>query len=166
MGNRGFFREARVADLDAGPDVDPASCTSADFCRPFHGGGPLVDVVRAQLQKRAEATGWSLTSDLDMHLEVNGKRVDPVIRSVVARFFVPADAYEVWLVSPTARPYDTIGTGDSRNLGLYIGALRIDDGFDVRDIAIDDPLLCVGFEAVEEGLRRWTADRARLPAAL
>ena len=68
MGNRSFFAEARVVDLDAGPDVDPASRTHADFCRPFHGGGPLVDVVRAQLQKRAEAAGWSLTSALDLHI--------------------------------------------------------------------------------------------------
>ena len=31
---------------------------------------------------------------------------------------------------------------------------------------MSDPLLCIGFHALEDGCRRWTAGRARLPAAL
>ena len=167
MGNRGFFQEADVVDLAAaGPDADPAQRTHADFCRPFHGGGPLVDVVKVQLQKRAELNGWSLDCKLDLHLVVDGRRLDPVVRDLTARFHVPSDAKDVWLVSPTARPCDTMASGDHRDLGLYIASLRIDDGFDMRDVAIDDPLLCIGFHEVEDGCRRWTSGRARLPAPL
>ncbi len=166
MGNRSFFREADVINLAAGPEADPALRTHADFCHPFHGTGPLVEVVRTQLAKRAEAMGWSLSRDLDLHLVVDGQSLDPVVRDLTARFHVPAGAKDVWLVSPTARPSDTMGSADTRDLGLYIGSLRIDDGFDTRDVAIDDPLLCIGFHAVEDGCRRWTSGRARLPAAL
>ncbi len=66
----------------------------------------------------------------------------------------------------TARPCDILGTDDSRVLGLYISGLSINDGFETRDVAINDALLCIGFHAVEEGVRRWTTGRARLPAAL
>ena len=166
MGNRGFFQAADVVDLAAGPDADPARRTHADFCRPFHGAGPLVEVVRAQLAKRAEGQGWSLSTAVEMHLEVDGRRIDPVVRGLTARFQVPPGANDIWLVSPTTRPSDTMGSGDTRDLGLYIGALHMDDGFGVREVAMDDPLLCIGFHEVEEGCRRWTSDRARLPTAL
>ncbi len=167
MGNRGFFREADVVDLAAGPDTDPSLRTHADFCRPFHAAGTLVEVVRAQLHKRAESNGWSLMTDLELHLEVDGRRLAPVVRGLTARFHVPADAKDIWLVSPTARPSDTMVSPDARDLGLYLGVLRIEDGLSApRDLAIDDPLLCIGFHAVEDNCRRWTAGRARLPAAL
>lgn len=89
-----------------------------------------------------------------------------MVRGLTARFEVPTGAEDVWLVSPTARPCDTMGTGDRRELGICIGALKIDDGFDVHNIQLDDPLLCVGFHEIEDGTRRWTAGRARLPASL
>ena len=32
--------------------------THADFCRPFHQSGPIVEIVRARLAARAERLGW------------------------------------------------------------------------------------------------------------
>ncbi len=55
MGNRGFFKEADVVDLAAGPDADPAQRTHADFCRPYVDSGPVLDAVRARLEARAAA---------------------------------------------------------------------------------------------------------------
>ena len=72
MGNRGFFKEADVVDLAASPDADSAQRTHVDFCRPFVAGGAILDAVRAQLVKRAEAQGWPLTSNIDLHLEIDG----------------------------------------------------------------------------------------------
>ena len=167
MGNRGFFAEDDVVALDAGPDADPAQRTHADFCRPYYAAGPLVEAVRTRLRKRGEANGWSLRHDLDLHLDIDGRRMDPVVRDTTVRFHVPAGATEVWLISPTARPSDTMGTSDDRDLGIFIAALRIEDGLSApRDVAIDDPALCIGFHGVEDDCRRWTAGRARLPAAL
>ena len=55
MGNRGFFREAAFVDLSAGPDVGGRSRrTHADFCRPFHADGPVVEAARASLQALAK----------------------------------------------------------------------------------------------------------------
>ena len=167
MGNRGFFAEGDVVTLDASPDADSALRTHADFCRPFYAAGPMVEVVQAQLRKLGKTSGWALTHDLELHLDVDGHRFDPIVRDLTARFHVPAGAKDVWLVSPTARPSETMGTRDDRDLGLFVAALRIEDGLSApRDLAVDDPLLCVGFHAVEEGSRRWTSGRARLPAAL
>ncbi len=56
MGNRGFFAESGVVALNASPDTPVA--THADFCRPFHMEGALVEVVRAQLAARAKTLGW------------------------------------------------------------------------------------------------------------
>ena len=166
MGNRSFFKDADVVDLVASPDADPVLLTHADFCRPFVNSGPVLDAVTTQLRRRAESMGWVRSASLEMYLIVDGMRLDPVYRDLTARFEMPAGAREVWLVSPAARPCDVIGTGDGRELGLYINALSINDGFGMRDVAIDDPLLCIGFHAVEEGYRRWTSGRAKLPAAL
>ena len=41
MGNRTFFAEADIVALHASPDAQVK--THADFCRPFHDGGPVVD---------------------------------------------------------------------------------------------------------------------------
>ena len=126
----------------------------------------MVKAVRAQLCERAKDTGWKLTSEIASHLVVDGQRVDPVVRGLTVRFHVPAEANDVWLVSPTARPSETMGIWDDRDLGLYIAALRIEDGLSPpRDVAIDDPRLCLGFHATEAGVR-WTAGRTRLPREL
>ena len=47
MGNRAFFVEAGVIAFGGTPDV--AGRSHADFCRPFHVEGPVVEAVRAQL---------------------------------------------------------------------------------------------------------------------
>ena len=170
MGNRPFFAEAEVVDLDASPDAAASARTHADFCRPFHGEGPLVEVVRSQLRARALRLDWSLdTSDAfaDLHLLVDGARVEPAKRGPVARFHVPAGAEDVWLVSATSRPCEVATGGDARDLGVCVGGLTIEDGFaPSRAIDLADPLLCAGLHHLEDGARRWTAGRTLLPHAL
>ena len=51
MGNRTFFAESGIVALAATPDAKVV--THADFCRPFHADGPLVEAVKARLGKRA-----------------------------------------------------------------------------------------------------------------
>lgn len=169
MGNRAFFAESGVVDLSALPDASPAARTHADFCRPFHDGGPLVDAVRAQLRRRAEMQGWSLEQTdtwAGVHLEVDGRIVEPKVRGLSACFEVPADAQDVCLVSPTSVPRHVSDNPDNRALGLSLTGLRLDDGLnEARVVALDDALLDEGFHAVASD-HRWTAGRARLPAAL
>ena len=170
MGHRGFFHEADVIDFKALPDGTDASLrTHADFCRPVHLDGPVVDAVRMHMGKRAKAAGWTF-DDSDalagLHLMVDGRRVEPELRDLSARFVLPAEAKAVWLVSETNVPA-AVGSGaDLRTLGVCVGKIVIEDGFKPLIVAADDPRLGAGFHDVEQGPQRWTCGRARLPASL
>ena len=168
MGNRDFFVEHVVTDLDAPPDASaPAHATHPDFCRPFHLHGPLVEAVRAQLRTRALALGWRLSQDSDVHLLVDGRRIEMADHGLPARFAVPAGAQDVWLVSSASRPADVGDGGDFRTLGVCVTGLSVIEGSAAcRAIALDDSRLGVGFHQFEVGVGRWTAGRAQLPAAL
>ena len=176
MGNRSFFQESAITSLDANPDGvmtegdDTSARTPADFCRPFHSEGPIVDVVRSQLRARNIAAGWVLeTNDrlVGLHLVVDGERIDPVARGLVARFAVPAGARDMWLASTTSQPCEIGDSDDRRRLGVCVNGLTIDDGFTAPgEIDLADPLLCTGFYDFDGGSWRWTAGRAHLPAAL
>ena len=169
MGNRTFFAEAGIVTLDAAPDGDPARRTYADYCRPFHLDGPLVEAARMQLRARAEAFGWTLDASdpfAGLHLVIDGVRVDPLTRGLAARFPVPAGARDVWLVSATSQPRDLGGPDDARDLGVCLQGLTVSEGFATRSIDLADPLLSAGFHDLEDGTRRWTSGRARLPQDL
>ena len=169
MGNRGFFAECAVVSIDAAPDVEPSTRTHAHFCRPFHPDGPLVDVVRSQLRLRAQSLGWRLIQPetwADVYLEVDGQIVRPKTRGLSACFLLTGEVKNVWLVCPTSIPREVGVNEDPRSLGLSLAGLRIDDGLgNPKRVALDDPLLCLGFHSMCED-HRWTAGRARLPAAL
>lgn len=97
MGNCGFFADNGVVTLRASPDADPAARTHADFCRPFHSEGALVEAVRGQLALRAASIGWRLEDQGlgDLQLMVDGVRLKPRARGLSARFLVPAGAKTV-----------------------------------------------------------------------
>ena len=172
MGNRGFFAESEIVDLAANPDADPTRRDHADFCRPFHCGDVLVEVVRAQLFERARSLGWTLRHDplADLHLVVDGYWIDPAARGDRVRFHVPAGAQEVWLVSKASRPADVGRGSDTRALGVCVLKLSIEDGFaPAHGISLEDPLLedCFHpFERDGEKIWRWTKGPTQLPAAL
>ena len=167
MGNRPFFAESAVTALVASPDA-PVS-THADFCRPFHMAGALVEVVRAQLQKRVPGLGWTLEQPepwSEVALEVDGCILQPKTRGLSACFELPAGAQTIWLTSSTSVPQHVSGSSDGRTLGLCLAAVTLYDGLgEPRVVTLDDPMLCVGFHQ-DQGDHRWTAGRARLPAEL
>ncbi|KQT61676.1 hypothetical protein ASG52_02035 [Methylobacterium sp. Leaf456] len=169
MGNRAFFE---VASIGLGPDA-PVGRTTADFCRPFHEDGALVEAVRARLQARAEALGWSLVEAplADLHLVVDGQTVRPDTDGLVARFILPAGARDVRLVSEVSVPaYVRQGTSDDRRLGVCLAALSLDDGLTgLRAIALDDARLEAGLHPLDtDGAAhwRWTEGATPLPASL
>ena len=168
MGNRGFFvGEAGATALHPVPDA--AVADHGAFCRPFHAEGELVALVRQRLAARARELGWALREDplADLHLVVDGRRLDPQVRGLSARFLVPAGAQTVWLVSNTGVPARVLGSSDERVLGVCLAALAVQDGFaEPRPIAVDDERLRLGFHRAESDTLRWTAGRARLPAEL
>jgi len=169
MGNRGFFAESGIVDLSADPD--PRTRVHADFCRPFHCGDGLVEVVRAQLFARARALGWTLRHDplADLHLVVDDFRIDPVVRDGCVRFTVPAGAQEVWLASDASRPVDVGRGSDRRALGVCVLEISIDDGFaPAHELPLADPRLDESFHPLEndgDHVWRWTKALTRLPEA-
>jgi type VI protein secretion system component Hcp len=172
MGNRPFFVESNIVAFDASRGAgfpDPILHMHSEFCRPFVTEGPIVDAVRLQLTRRAETTGWTLNASqpaAGLHLMAGNVRIDPMMHGLTARFAVPPGQHDLWLVSTTSRPCDVTKSADTRNLGVSLAGLAIEDDFDQRRIiALDDPLLRIGFHAFEEGWR-WTAGRALLPAAV
>ena len=169
MDNRAFFIETGVVSADPRPDVvEPAPLTHADFCRPFHGEGPLVAVVRAQLRARARTLGWTLIDEppLDLRLLVDGTRIEPIVRGASCRFAIPAGAQDVWLTSSVSRRADVRDSDDGRELGVYLEKLTLCDGFGPdRAIDLSDPQLdACGFYDLEDSARRWTSGRARIPS--
>ena len=167
MGHRGFFpRAGEATTLHGVPDA--VAATHADFCRPFHAAGPVVDFVRDRLNARALQLGWVQVENplADLHLVVDGRRIEADVLGLSACFLVPATAETVWLASETVVPAMAGGGADLRSLGVCVGQLVIDDGFGYQTVLADDPRLCAGFHHVEEGPQRWTAGRARLPASL
>jgi hypothetical protein len=168
MGNRDFFIENALTDLDAGPDAtEPMQPSHPAFCRPFHVHGPIVEAVRDRMRARALALGWNLVQTSDLHLLVDGNRIEPGMRGQRARFAVPPGAQDIWLVSSASRPLDVSDCPDGRNLGVCVTGLSAIGGrAPARAIALDDPFLCIGFHPVEDGIGRWTTGRARLPITL
>jgi hypothetical protein len=167
VGNRPFFLENDTVSLAVGPDAH--TLLMEGCCRPRIHDGPIVQAVRAQLRTRAIALGWRLehTACADLHLLVEGQRIDPVIRDGKARFCLSGGAKDLWLVSETARPVDVREANtDSRSLGIHVGGISVHDGLSGFPIPVDDPRLVVGFHAVEGGMQRWTTGQALLPAAL
>ncbi len=166
-GNRHFFTNAEATDLLAVPDARPDG--PHPFCRPFHETGPLVDLVRARLQDRAEALGWRKVEETfgELHLVADGHVIRPDVEGLTARFVLPAYARDVRLVSATGVPAHLLtGSTDDRRLGLPLTALTIDDGLTgVRIVPLDDERIGDGFHPVEGGTR-WTNGSATLPADL
>ncbi len=175
MGNRTFFAESAIVGLAAAPDAEAADRTHADFCRSFHGDDAVAAFARQRLRARAVDLGWDLHREPlgDLHLVVDGHRMEPETDGRVARFVVPASAEDVRLVSHAGMPALVFSeSGDRRMLGLALRALTVDDGLATRHtIDLDDERLDEGFHPVETDPAlgcswRWTDGRARLPAAL
>ena len=161
-GNRGFFSQMTGSSIRLVKD-------GGRRCIDYISEGPLVDVVRMQLQARAFNIGWTVSADphADVHLMADGQRIDPVLNDWRAKFHVPASVSELWLVSEWGAPNLISSSGDSRRLGVCISGVIIEDGFaEPRHVSVDDSRLSDGFHYVEDGCRRWTNGRARLPSSL
>jgi hypothetical protein len=138
-------------------------------CAPVLTGGPVVDAVWRRLLDRAGVRpGMILSDDPDLHVLVDGMRLDAVSRRNAAYVFrLPALARSVRIVSRAAAPAELGVARDPRVLGVALGGIALLQGCRCRTIAVTDPALSEGFHAFEpdNGLR-WTDGDAALPASL
>jgi len=145
--------------------------TLADFCRPLVQDGSVVEAVRARLAARAEALGWTITAEPDLHIVADGAVIRPELAGETARFTLPAEARDVRLMSRTYEPLRIDPrSGDARRLGVPLRGLAVRDwtGF-TRTVPLDDPRLHTGFSFVQGrpgDSWRWTDGAAMLPAEL
>jgi hypothetical protein len=158
-GNRWLFRNANSA-WDLAPQ---------EPCVPVLTGGPVVDRAWRRLLDRAGAGPTiPLTDEPDLHLLVNGRRIEPVRTDGVTHLF-RRRAGEPWrdvcLVSRAAAP-DALGVSrDPRVLGVALQTVTVIAGTRHRTLCSSDECLCEGFHGYEPELDiRWTDGQARLPA--
>jgi hypothetical protein len=158
-GNRWLFRNA-----NSGWGLPPQTP-----CAPVLTGGPFVDAVWTRLLERAgPRPGFALTDDPDLHLLVDGARVDAETRrGAVCVFALRACPGSVHIVSRAAAPSELGLTRDPRLLGVALRRIALRQGTRFRVIEAVDAALTEGFHPFEplDGLR-WTDGEAALPTAL
>ncbi len=158
-GNRWLFRNSNGGW--AGPPQEP--------CAPVLTGGPLVDRAWRRLLDRAgPRPGLTLTDDPDLHLMMDGERLEAMSRHGAAYLFhLSARPATVWVASRAAAPAELGLARDPRVLGVALQRIAVRQGTRFRLMEAADASLAQGFHGFEpdSGLR-WTDGRAELPEAL
>jgi hypothetical protein len=158
-GNRWLFQNA-FTNHDLSPKPP---------CAPVLTGGPVVDAVWRRLLDRAgPRPSVPLTHDPDLHLVVDGVRVEAVSQQDgIYVFALRTQPDDVRIVSRAAVPQELGVARDPRQLGVALRRMAVRQGTRFQTFRIDDPLLTHGFHALEPrtGLR-WTNGNAALPRAM
>ncbi len=138
-------------------------------CAPLHTGGCLVDAIWRRLLDRAGARpGVPITNDPDLHLVVDGHRIDGRVRGDgVHAFRLPEFSAAVRIVSRAVVPQELGLARDPRSLGVALRRIVFQQGSRLRQIEADDGSLQEGFHVFEpDGGLRWTNGDATLPPSL
>jgi hypothetical protein len=174
-GNRTFFANAGVTNLRRTDyHVDDASQVWAEqACAPLTTAPVEVRPIWTGLATRAKEIGFSepavtTTTDADLHLTVDGQRVEATeIVGRRHRFVLPRMAGDVRLTSRASAPSRLQGwRDDQRALGVAVRSITVRDGDTVDMIAADHPDLAQGWHGVERAgtaMWRWSNGNAALP---
>ena len=140
-GNRAAFSNGG-AFVEAHPDFQPRHW--AETCLPLVKQGPAVVAAKTRLLARLRERGWSIDQDANVHILVDGQRVEPIpICETRLAFALPAGGGEIALCSKTFVPAHTVAaSADPRELGLCIEGLQVDGSW-------------VALEALESGASGW-----------
>ncbi len=115
----------------------------------------------------ARVPAGPLTDDPDLHLLVDGSRLDAVSRDgEVHRFELPATRETVRIVSRAAAPDELGVSRDPRVLGVALRRIVLLEGARSSVVKAPDSCLVEGFHGFEStGGLRWTNGDALLPVA-
>ncbi len=111
----------------------------------------------------------SVTTEGDLHLIVDGKRIDPFERTENSYFFnIPSGAKVMRLRSRSSEPSKLGISPDSRKLGVCISSLTVEtmDKSLLISFSPDHRLFNEGFYEAEGQAQRWTNGDAALPSLL
>lgn len=138
-------------------------------CVPVLTGGPIVDAAWSRLLGRSgPRPGLPMTDDPDVHLLVNGHRLDAVTRRDKQYLFrLPRGSDGVRIISREAVPAELGLARDPRSLGVAVKQIQISRGAKLVLVKADNDQLGNGFHAYEpDGCLRWTNGNAELPVSL
>jgi hypothetical protein len=138
-------------------------------CAPVLTGGAVVDAMWRRLLDRAgRRPGLPMTGDPDLHLLVDGARVDVAWQRGAARLFrVPARPGCVCVVSRIGVPQELGWARDPRALGVALRHMVLRQGARLAVVEAEDARLVRGFHAFEPDVGvRWTDGEGVLPAEL
>jgi hypothetical protein len=129
----------------------------------------VVDAAWRRLSDRAgPRPRLPTTHDADLHLLVDGRRVDAAWADGTSHVFrLPARPDSVRIVSRDAVPQELGTARDSRALGVALRQIMVMQGRRIRAMEAEDALLADGFHGFEpdDGIR-WTNGDAAVPASL
>jgi len=174
-GNRTMFDNAdgpRVLHPDF--DLPTAERWTKDACAPLADVPGDVAPIWQALAERSSALGFevptpALVANPDVHLIVDGKRVQPASeRNGRYVFMVPAGARSVTLGSRFCIPADKMipGLRDTRRLGVRVDQMSIRTMTDETVLPADHPALAQGWNEVEQDdatMWRWTDGAGVIP---
>ena len=158
-GNRWQFRNA-----NSGWGLAPQPA-----CAPVLTGGPIVDAVwRRLLDRTGSRNRPPLTSEPDLHLLVDGKRIDAIQRSNSEYAFRFATTpRNVRIRSRASVPQEIGMARDERALGVALRRIVLAQARRQRAIDAKDTSLTDGFHKFEaDQALRWTNGDAAIPAGL
>jgi hypothetical protein len=158
-GNRWLFANANSA-WDQAPQVP---------CAPVLTGGAIVDAAWRRLLDRAgPRPGVPLTDEPDLHLVVDGQRVDAARRRDGTHLFLIRNRQgAVRVVSRAGIPQELGLARDSRMLGVALRRIALSQGSRLRTLDAEDTAPIDGFHAFEavNGFL-WTNGDAVVPSSL
>lgn len=137
-------------------------------CAPRAVRGSVVQMARSMLLSRARLLGHALTNDPDLHLLVDGVRLNPSgVAGQLYRFSLPPGAADIRVVSRAGIPAETDPAAqDRRRLGIMLSRIVLRTTGGTFEITAADPALREGFHPPERSPSaawRWTDGHARLP---
>jgi Hint domain len=156
IGNRNCFANAGEF-VELHPDFAPKH--EAETCVRLVKKGEEVTRTKAKLLARVKALGHVVSSEADLHILADGRRIDPMaLGKMRFAFVIPSGSEHIQLVSRTFVPAHTVAnSADCRELGICVKRLQIDE----HDLPLDhDSLKGDGWSGLErrEGHadQRWT----------
>jgi hypothetical protein len=156
-GNRWLFQNA-----NSGWDLPPQEPYA-----PVLTGGLVVDAAWKRLLERAGSRALPpLTDDPDLHLIVDGVRVDAIMREGLLRVFrLASRPAAIHLASRSVVPAELGIAREPRALGIALRRIAVRQGTKFELVEAKDARLTVGFHDYEAADNlRWTTGYAALPA--